>query len=203
MAITAQNAEKAVCLRSRGWSGGGQPLRVRATGSDNASRGARFRTNVSRGLILSLFLAVPLCLWPVQSYAQAARGMTVRDSVEKETFVGNAYEREKVINFSPDGRYFFVITQHCVLQTNQVEATIRLFKSIDMLSLLRGPSNGLRISPRTLAKFATTSNHEPITEARWAPDSENIAFLGLNSDGSERHLFNVDIKDGRLRAVKS
>jgi dipeptidyl aminopeptidase/acylaminoacyl peptidase len=48
--------------------------------------------------------------------------------------------------------------------------------------------------------MATSSNGDPISDARWAADSGSIAFLGRDR-GSERHLFLGTLKDGRVRQL--
>ncbi len=126
--------------------------------------------------------------------------MTVRDSIEKVTFVDEAFYGEDIARFSPDGRHFFVITTRRVLKSNQVEATIWLFDSEGVSDVLRHSSSAHSSEPRALVKMSTSSNGDPITVARWAADGESIAFLGRNKD-SERHLFIVKIKDSRLRQL--
>jgi len=123
--------------------------------------------------------------------------MTVRDSIEKASFVGDPLNGKEEVSFSPDGRYFFVITKRGVLQSNQLQSTIWLFQSVAVSDLLKG-SAGLGVPNATpLVTMATSSNADPITEARWAADGKSITFLGRNKD-SERHLFAVTIKDTRL-----
>src|SRR5260370_10055309 len=184
-------------------SGDGPPVRGIST-SSSALGDVCLCTNGSRGLMLSLFLAVSLCLYPAASQSQGTRAMTVRDSVEKADFVGNAFQVEKEVNYSPDGRHFFVIPQRGVLQSNQIEATIWLFSSDGASSIARRSPGERSLQPRALAKVVTTSNEDPIIEARWAVDSQNIAFLGLsNHNDSGRHLFNVNIKDGRVQQLSA
>ena len=126
--------------------------------------------------------------------------MTVRDSIEKITFVDDIYNGKDVSTVSPDGRFFFVITKRGVLRSNQVESTVWLFDSGAVSSIFRNSAKTHNLSPRALATLGTVSNDDPITEARWATDSQSIAFLG-RKEGSERHLFSVSVADGRLKQL--
>ena len=48
--------------------------------------------------------------------------------------------------------------------------------------------------------MSTSSNDEPITQARWAADGRSVSFLGRNRD-SQRHLFLVHIEGGKLEQL--
>jgi hypothetical protein len=52
----------------------------------------------------------------------------------------------------------------------------------------------------TLSNMMTLSNGDAITDARWTPDSESIAFLGRDNN-FERHLFTVTIKDRQVKQL--
>jgi dipeptidyl aminopeptidase/acylaminoacyl peptidase len=169
--------------------------------------GDQYSTNrVKTGLILSLTLTIFSSLSPSVTQGQAARSMTVRDSIEKATFIRDAYNGSELANFSPDGRYFFVMTERGVLQSNRVETTIWLFDTASVSNSLKHPLTERSPDPRALVKMGTLSNMmtlsngDAITEARWTPNSESIAFLGRDNN-FERHLFTVTIKDGQVKQL--
>jgi dipeptidyl aminopeptidase/acylaminoacyl peptidase len=167
----------------------------------------QYSTNRFRcGSILSLTLVIVSSLSPSPTLGQVARSMTVRDSIEKVTFIDDAYNGSELADFSPDGRHFFVMTERGVLQSNRVETTIRLFDTASVSDSLKRPSTERFPDPSALVKMATLSNMmtlsngDAITEARWTPDSESIAFLGRDNN-FERHLFVVTIKDGQVKQL--
>jgi dipeptidyl aminopeptidase/acylaminoacyl peptidase len=127
--------------------------------------------------------------------------MTVRDSIEKVIFVEDAFNGEKAATFSPDGRYFFVITKRGLLRSGELESTIWLFDSAAASRALKRSSGGHTPDVRSFVKMGTLSNGDPITEARWAADSKTIAFLGRNNNNDERHLFVLSVKGGRLKQL--
>lgn len=141
-------------------------------------------------------------LLPTVSKGQGQRPFGVRDSIERATFVADAGDPNKVSRFSPDGRYFFVITTRGILESNQMESTIWLFDTAVVSNALKSSSVSEIPAPRALAKMATISNGDPIFDARWAADSGSIAFLGRNR-GAERHLFVLTLKDGRVRQLSN
>lgn len=160
----------------------------------------QMNARVRRTLIASVALPIALSLWPLDSPAQGTRVMTVRDCIEKVSFVGDVRNGEEIARFSPDGRYFFVVTKRGVLQSNQTESTIWLFSTADVLEVLKHPSSTRIPDPQALVKMATLANGDPITEARWSADGNSIAFLGRDRD-SERHLFVVTVRDKRLKRL--
>ena len=153
-----------------------------------------------QAFVVWLLLSFLLGLWPATSRAQGRRPMTVRDSIEKVTFVQDPFLGEEAVTFSPDSRYFFMVTSRGVLASGEVESSIWLFDSAAVSAFLKVSSGGPIPSPRKLATMRTLSNGAPITATRWAADSGSIAFLGRNKD-SERHLYVVTVKDGRVKQV--
>jgi dipeptidyl aminopeptidase/acylaminoacyl peptidase len=179
---------------------------AKASPTDDVA-GHQYSTNRFRcGLPLSLTLVIVSCLSPSVTLGQAARSMTVRDSIEKVTFIDDADTGSELANFSPDGRHFFVMTERGVLQSNQVETTIWLFDPASVSDLLKHASTERFPDPSALVKMATLSNMitlssgDAIMEARWTADSESIAFLGRDNN-FERHLFIVTIKDGQVKQL--
>lgn len=149
---------------------------------------------------LSMSMIAALGLLPAPSRAQDQRPMTVRNSIEKVTFVEEPFFGKEVATFSPDGRYFFVVTNRGVLKSGEMESTIWLFDRVAVSAFTKLSSGGRVPAARRIATMGTLSNGEAITEGRWAADSGSIAFLGRNKN-SERHLFVASVKDAQLKQL--
>src|SRR5580704_6636842 len=99
---------------------------------------------------------------------------TVKDSIEMARFERGGGEPE----FSPDKRYFAVVTSRGLLASNEIESTLWLFQSQAARELLRASGVTRPCVPRVLARLAATpriaypnSYELLITNLRWASDS--------------------------------
>ncbi len=155
---------------------------------------------ILRAFTLLISMITALGLSPMASHAQSERLMTVRDSIEKVTFVEDSFLGTEVATFSPDGRYFFVVTSRGVLKSGEMESTIWLFDSAAVSAFAKLSSGGRVPAARGIVTMRTSSNGEAITEARWAADSGSIVLLGRDKN-SERHLFLVTVKDAQLKQL--
>jgi len=108
--------------------------------------------------------------------------------------------KEEDIEFSPDRRYFSVVTQRGLIQSNKVESSIWLFDSSAVEKFVKSSSPTQSVSPKLLVRMAASANDNPITNLCWAPDGQTIAFLGRD-EGSERHLFVVSVRDGEVKRL--
>src|SRR4029077_9135507 len=82
----------------------------------------------------------------------------------------------EVIKFSPDKRYFAVVSERGNLQTNQPEDTIWLFNISDIQTFVSHSGRGARITPTLLVTTSSDKKGPFIQKARWAADSSGIAF---------------------------
>ena len=128
---------------------------------------------------------------------------TVKDSIEMARFERGSGEPE----FSPDKKYFAVVTSRGLLQSNQIESTLWVFQSEEANELLRANGVTKQCTPKILARVTTipklgcTDSYELlITNVRWMPDSKTILFLGQNSHG-KRQLRQADVSSGAVHAL--
>jgi Prolyl oligopeptidase family len=144
-------------------------------------------------------LAVALVIFASVAFALAEqRPFTVRDSIEMSTFSDPPRRSSNLApKISPDNKYSVVITSRGLIESNEIESTVWLFNSRQILSSLR---LGGHITPVALAKITAipvipaSDSYEPvISELTWAPDSASIYFLNADSYGN-RHLSRVNIK---------
>jgi dipeptidyl aminopeptidase/acylaminoacyl peptidase len=130
---------------------------------------------------------------------------TVTDSIEMTRFEGEGGEPI----FSPDKRYFAVVTSRGIVQSDQVESTLWVFRADDVRKFLATDVVPRTPAPRMVARLAATprgnynSSYQPVISnrsIRWAPDSSMILFLGQNSEG-KRQLYRANLGTGSVRAL--
>jgi dipeptidyl aminopeptidase/acylaminoacyl peptidase len=93
--------------------------------------------------------------------------------------------------FSPDQRWFLLISQRGKLSNGKLESTLWLFSRDAVYDYLSGRS--ARPSPKELAVLRAESNTPVISEVRWLPDSNTISFLGKEAPAEQR-LYMVNLK---------
>jgi dipeptidyl aminopeptidase/acylaminoacyl peptidase len=127
----------------------------------------------------------------------------VRDSIEMARFERTGGEPK----FSPDGRYFAVVTSHGLLESDEIESTLWVVQSELVKKLLQTDEATKRGDPRILARLAAVpqvqyfTSYEPvITDLQWLPDSKTILFLGQDSHG-DRLLYEANVVSGSFRAL--
>jgi dipeptidyl aminopeptidase/acylaminoacyl peptidase len=164
----------------------------------------------SISVVLSLFLVFSGQLRAQDPVHQltgpfSGRRFTVTDSIEMARFERGDGE----LKFSPDKKYFAVVTTRGLLPSNEIESTLWVFQSEQAREVLRTNGTTRQCGPRILAKMAAIpqleypGSYEPlITDLRWMADSKAILFLRQNSRG-ERQLLKADINSGTVRAFTS
>ena len=108
-----------------------------------------------------------------------------------------------VIKFSPDGRFFAVLTERGNLQRNAPEDTIWVFQTAGVLGYLRGTKEQISSSPVALVKMATEKDGPIIEHVTWLPDSSGIAFTAVQRSKCCRfhRLFVATVKTRSLQAL--
>lgn len=163
--------------------------------------------NRRRHLVIEVAgLTILLVLTCSPSSSRQLRTMTVRDAIEMQMFIDphpfdpTALQTEQV-KYSPDNRFFAVVTQRGVLSTNELQSTVWVFEVQAVRKFLLAPKGAEQPKPRAIARMAAVANEPSITELRWLPDG-NLAFLGRKGD-SKRSLFTLDVKTRALKKVSS
>ncbi len=146
--------------------------------------------------VLSLALIFGVLSMPLT--VNARRHFTVPDSIEMLRFsTGTEEDAGPIARFSPDGRYFIVVIKRGVLQSDEIESTIWLFKGDEGSLGLDETATERPAEPKAVVRMSAATNGDPISDIRWQPDGHTIAFLGRNHS-DERHLFVLDINEGHL-----
>jgi len=131
------------------------------------------------------------------------RPFTVRDSIELSHIVGFSGSDESRTGpspiFSPDRKWFLLITSRGMLSSNRTESTIWLFDRQAVSDYLSKKAFA-KPSPKPIASVSATSNMPVLTDVRWLKDSRRIAFLGMNGSPYQQ-LFIADVESGEITTV--
>lgn len=99
---------------------------------------------------------------------------------------------------SPDHRYFLLVTQRGILDSNEMEATVWIFDRLRVIQWLSTKSGAPPV-PRDIVTLSASSNTPVISGVRWV-DSTRVAFLGKDHKPNPR-VFVVDVNQGTLRPL--
>ena len=142
------------------------------------------------------------------SIAGAKRRFTVKDSIELSYIVDSSApsiigDRVELPTgtpiYSPDRRFFLIVTQSGRLAANRTEGTIWLFTRKAVLDYLLGKSPSSP-NPKKLITMSATSNTRVISDVRWVDDTQTIAFMGKNGSPYQQ-LFQFDIAGENLQTL--
>jgi len=108
--------------------------------------------------------------------------------------------------FSPDGKFFSIVTSRGHVQSDRVESTLRVFRSQEVIQYLR--AKRLKRPPgRILFRASVTpeaeyhNSYEPvISSSQWSVDSKSILFLVQNARGN-RLLCRAALSSGEIRML--
>ena len=146
-----------------------------------------------------------LCMLALPGLSSALSStLTVKDAIEMQRFIDPypfhpyAIQREDA-KFSPDNRFFAVVTQRGLIATNELESTIQVFNTTDVRRFLNNSSEIPPPAPRAVVKVAAVTNDLSISQLQWVTN-DSLAFLGRNKT-SRRALFTVEVKTGVLRKL--
>jgi dipeptidyl aminopeptidase/acylaminoacyl peptidase len=130
---------------------------------------------------------------------------TVKDSIEMSRF-----ERgDGGPSFSPDKKYFAVVTSRGILRSDEIESTLWVFRADDVRKFLARDDALQAPAPLVVARLAAIprgdydNSYEPVISndsLRWSRDSRTILFLGQDSKGKHQ-LYRATVGTGRVRAL--
>src|SRR5580692_217187 len=113
---------------------------------------------------------------------------TVRDSIEMARFQRRGGEP----SFSPDKKYFAVVTSRGIPQSDEIESTLWIFRSDEVRKFLATGDALQTLAPRMVARMAAIprrdeeNSYQPVIwndSLRWSRNSTTILFLAQNSKG--------------------
>jgi len=108
-----------------------------------------------------------------------------------------------VIKYSPDARYFAVVTERGRLDLNAPEDTIWLFRTEDVLRFVRHPQLPGAPTPLRLVQMADDRDGPLIENVRWLADSSGIVFTRLRKSSCCKfhQLYAADVGTHEIRAL--
>jgi dipeptidyl aminopeptidase/acylaminoacyl peptidase len=127
---------------------------------------------------------------------EAKKPFTVADEIRLTTFGHPNAERTPAAQFSPDGKYLLVVAERGRLHLNQIETSLRFYRTADIRKFLADSDNTDQPSPFWVAKILTMNEVE--SDWRWLADSSRVALLEPAENGNRRLL----LVDHRKRRVK-
>ena len=130
------------------------------------------------------------------------RSFSVRDDIEMVHFVDPFQTGlRSPIKYSPDGRYFAVVTEHGLLEENTIEDSLWVFSTSDTLATLTKAAGTLRSTPVPLTK-ASAPRSPAICFIKWLDDSSGLAFIAADTNGGHQ-LFQVNLKEKHLQQLSN
>jgi dipeptidyl aminopeptidase/acylaminoacyl peptidase len=148
-----------------------------------------------------------LGLWAQYVCAQE-HSFDVRDSINLTTFnMPSEEETNSMASFSPDRRYFVVVTSRGLMEHDEIESSLGILDTSRIRSFINGGHVGTMLSPRIMSTVVGVPRTDTfdsygalITDVRWSPDSQSVYFLKQESSGY-RSLYSVGIKGGSVHRV--
>jgi dipeptidyl aminopeptidase/acylaminoacyl peptidase len=139
----------------------------------------------------------------LSSSASEQRPFTAKDDVGLALFEygSRGAATGGVIKYSPDGRYFAVVTERGRLDMNAPEDTIWVFQVEDVQRFVQHPEQDNPPVPFPLVRMATDKDGPLIQHVHWLLDSSGIAFTAVKKSTCCK-FHQLFVADVRTRVVK-
>ena len=115
------------------------------------------------------------------------RPFTVADDIALSRF-GSSTSNDDLFAFSPDHRFFAVLTEHGRLDLNRPESILRVYGSEDIIGILKERQSTREPSPMWEIRRSTYRHGPIVTRIRWLRDSSGVAFLAKTASGKNQLL---------------
>jgi hypothetical protein len=166
---------------------------------DTSSGAGRHSAFSKHFIVFGIFLS--FLLQPNSSGA-AARPFSVADDVDLTMFE-NAYTgHSDPVFFSPDHRYFVVITNRGRRDINRCESSLRIWLTSQVENFLKSPVGQTPPAPLWVVKKNTSKYGPVITHVQWLRDSSGVAFLAKTGLGVDR-LFLANVRSKKVQPLTS
>jgi dipeptidyl aminopeptidase/acylaminoacyl peptidase len=152
-------------------------------------------TGVSRFFLIAILVSAP---------ALGQRPFTAKDDVGLAMFeYAGQGPPGGVIKYSPDGRFFAVVTERGRLDLDAPEDTIWLFRIEDVDRFVEHPDGSDPPTALPVAQLATARDGPLIGNVRWLPDSSGIAFTALKKSACCKfhQLFLANVRTQAVQAL--
>src|SRR5205823_1680399 len=135
---------------------------------------------------------------------QTKKSFTLADDIGISLIIGDG--SEPCVRFSPDGKYFAVYSERGRVDLNQVEDSLRFYRTLDVENFLANSDPSQLPLPgwvvRRHAKGAGESGVGVIQDWHWLRNSSGVAFLERVAEGNS-HLVLADFEKKRIEALTS
>ena len=143
------------------------------------------------GAAMALATALPL-----SAQMESGRPVTVADTIGMTTVPEARYAAEDVSKsrialFAPDSAHFVIVLERGILETNEREFSLLLFRTDQVFS---------RPIPKRLVSMRSRSNRDGIRNVKWL-DNENLVFLGEAQGTSQ--VYSLNTGNEHLRKLTS
>src|SRR6266702_2192983 len=156
------------------------------------------KINIITGLVAFTFWGCVLS--PVVLGQQVNSPFTVADDIGLTLFApqgGGAPE----LHFSPDNKYFAVWSERGRLDRNQVDDSLRFYRTQDIELFLKNP--GLQLpEPAWIVAFSG-KRYPVIWQWRWLADSSGVAFLSFDDAMASQQLILADLRRKKVEPLTS
>src|SRR6266480_1204957 len=155
----------------------------------------------------SAFFLLSIVVFPYISAAAEPSGLrpfTAADDVGMALFeYAGQGAPGGVIKYSPDGRYFAVVTERGRLDLNAPEDTIWVFRIEEVQRFVQHPEGGKAPTALSLAQIATDKDGPLIEHVRWLADSSGLAFTAVKKRARCKfhQLFVADVATHALKTL--
>jgi WD40 repeat protein len=145
-------------------------------------------------------ITIALVTLSVSARSQPPHAFSVKDSIEMVRFSDpSPSEPKSPVAFSPDGKYFVVVTSRGILASNSIESTLWLYTTSQVRRFATSSTRTAAPQPLRLTGvtatpqvIATAPYESMLSDVRWSKDSRAIYFLAQDARGNRR-LSRVDV----------
>jgi len=162
--------------------------------------------------ITGIFIALACITILTQGAISHERLFTVRDSIAMSHFSeegnlelsGFTLDSGLLLRFSPDRRYFAVVTSRGILQSDTVESTIWVFSTTAVRAFLRASGSANGVQPHLAARMALPPPEfslQVIGNFQWLPNGKGLVFQAASGTSGAYRLYEVDIPSGVVKPL--
>lgn len=130
----------------------------------------------------------------------AKRPFTVADDIALSHFGDHMSFDVDPFVFSPDRRFLAVYTEHGRLDLNRPESTLRIYRTEDILRILKERQSKTEPSPMWEIRKSTYIQGPMVTRIRWLRDSSGVTFLAKTASGNNQLLL-ADLRTKKVRTL--
>src|SRR5579872_375189 len=143
--------------------------------------------SASQGRVLALALITAISVWLQATAVRAnSTNFTVADDI-------SLIEIREPILFSPDRRFFLVVSERGRLDLNRPESSIRFYQARDVQRFISEPRRLSQISPLWTITKSTYKDGPIISDVRWLTTSDEVVFLAKTHAG-DNQLFLANVR---------